>query len=97
MAYRVIISPRAQKEIEEAIDYYSQNSNDAPKDFIINLENAYRTLEKFPFFKIRYKSIRALKIRKFPYSLYYVIVEDRKIVRVLSCFHHKLNPGKRPE
>ena len=56
MAYRVIISPRAQKEIEEAIDYYLQNSKDAPKNFIINLENAYQTLEKFPFFKVRYKN-----------------------------------------
>lgn len=97
MAYRVIISPRAQKEIEEAIDYYLQHSNDAPKNFVISLENAYQKLEKFPFFKIRYKNIRALKIKKFPYSLYFVILEDRKIVRILSCFHHKLNPIKRPE
>jgi len=96
MAYKIIISPRAQKEIEEAIDYYLSYSKDAPKTFVTNLENAYQTLEKFPFFKIRYKNIRALKIKKFPYSLYFIIVEERKTVRILSCFHHKLDPGKRP-
>ncbi len=96
MAYKIIISPRAQKEIEEVIDYYLLYSKNAPKIFVTNLENAYQTLEKFPFFKLRYKNIRALKIKKFPYSLYFIIVEEPKIVRILSCFHHKLNPGKRP-
>jgi hypothetical protein len=29
MAYKIIVSPRAQKEIENAIDYYALNSSDA--------------------------------------------------------------------
>ena len=97
MAYKIIVSPRAQTEIEDAVDYYSRESIKAPKQFVHFLEYAYKSLEISPFFKIRYKNIRALKIKKFPYSLYFVVNEKNNLVRILSCFHHKRNPRKSPK
>jgi len=91
------VSPRAQREIEDAIDYYSLNSINAPKQFVFFIEYAYKSLEISPFFKIRYKNIRALKIKKFPYSLYFVVNEKNNLVRILSCFHHKRNPRESPK
>ncbi len=96
MAYKVIVSPRAQKEIENAMDYYALYSSDAPQNFIAELSETYSILETNPFFSIRYKNIRSLKITKFPYSLFYVIDEKQNLVRILSCFHNKRNPTKRP-
>jgi toxin ParE1/3/4 len=96
MAYKLIVSPRAQKEIENAIDYYALYSVDAPVNFIASLKDAYGTLENTPFFRVRYKNVRALKIKRFPHSLYFIINEDKNTVRVLSCFHNKRNPNKRP-
>ncbi|MCO5249705.1 MAG: type II toxin-antitoxin system RelE/ParE family toxin [Chitinophagales bacterium] len=96
MAYKVFVSQRAQKEIEAAIDYYAQYSENAPRNFKANLKEAYNILELNPFFEIRYKNIRAMKIKKYPYSLYFVINEDENKIRVLSCFHDKINPTKRP-
>jgi plasmid stabilization system protein ParE len=40
MVYKIIVSPPAQKEIENAIDYYSLYSVEAPKTFITLLENS---------------------------------------------------------
>lgn len=96
MVYRVIVSSRAQKEIENAIDYYALYSDDAPVKFLICLKETYDILSSTPFFKVHYKNVRALKIKKFPYSLYFVVKEDERIVRVLSCFHNKRHPGRRP-
>lgn len=96
MAYNIIVSPRAQKEIVNAIDYYALYSVDAPVNFIASLKEAYSTLENNPFFRIRYKNVRALKIKRFPHSLYFIINEDKNTVRVLSCFHNKRNPKIRP-
>jgi len=96
MAFKIIVSPRAQKEIENAIDYYAFYSTDAPKDFIAVLKETYATLETSPFFRVYYKNIRALKLIKFPYSLYYVINVNQNSIRVLSCFHNKRNPNNRP-
>lgn len=95
MAYKIIVLPRALKEIENAIDYYALYSNSAPVNFITELRNAYKILNANPFFRVQYKNIRALKIKKVPYSLFFVINEDKNTIRVLSCFHNKRNPNKR--
>lgn len=96
MVYKIFVSPRAQKELENAIEYYALYSTDAPINFIASLKETYATLETNPFFRIRYKNIRALKITKYPYSIYFVINETQSTIRVLSCFHNKRNPNKRP-
>jgi hypothetical protein len=50
MAYKVIVSPRAQKEIENDIEYYALYSSNAPKIFINLLKDTYHSLENNPFF-----------------------------------------------
>ncbi len=41
MAYSIFVSPRAQKEIENAIDFYVIHSEDAPKRFLKMLISSY--------------------------------------------------------
>jgi plasmid stabilization system protein ParE len=96
MAYKVLVSLRAQKEIENVADYYKLYSAIAPSKFIAVLQDAYTTLGTNPHFRILYKNIRALKLKRFPHSLYFVIDENKNTVWVLSCFHNKRNPNKRP-
>ncbi len=40
MVYKIIFSPLAQKEIENAIDYYALYSTYAPVNFIAGLKEA---------------------------------------------------------
>lgn len=97
MAYKIIVSPRAQKEIENAIDYYALYSTDAPANFMAALKEAYNILATNPFAnRIRYKNIRALKLTKFPYLLYYDVKTPQNTIKVLACFHNKRNPHSRP-
>ena len=51
MAYRIIVSQRAQNEITEAIDYYALSSVDAPLHFIVALEKAYEKLKGNPYYE----------------------------------------------
>jgi plasmid stabilization system protein ParE len=96
MGYKILISPRAQSEIENIADYYALNSRIAPQLFIAKIKEAYEKLEKNPFYRIQYKRIRTVKIKRFPYSLYYIIHEEKYRVSILSCFHNKRDPQKRP-
>ncbi len=96
MAFKIIVSPNAQLEIEAAIDYYSGFSKNAPINFIKIILKTYKTLEIGPYFRIRYKRIRSIKLYRFPYSLYFEIDEKEKVVAILSCFHNKRNPNKLP-
>jgi len=96
MGYKILISPRAQSELENIADYYARNSSIAPQLFIAKIKEAYDKLEKNPFYRIQYKRIRAVKNKKFPYSQYYIIHEEKYQVCILSCFHNKRDPQKRP-
>jgi plasmid stabilization system protein ParE len=95
--FSILISPRAQQEIEQAIDFYAQRSHLAPQKFMTSLDNAYKTLELNPFFGVLYKNIRSLKLYQFPFSLFFIVNETKKVVKVLSCFHTKRNPVQAPK
>ena len=45
MAFKIIVSPKALKEIENAIDYYALYSSNAPKTFISHLKDTFTYLE----------------------------------------------------
>ena len=72
MAYRIVTSRRASKEIEHAINYYALYSNVAPINFSAVLKEAFDTLTTYPFFAVKYKKVRTLKLKRFPYSLYFI-------------------------
>lgn len=97
MGYSIIVNIRAQKEIENAIDFYDLYSDVAPIDYIIALKDAYGSLQKNPFYKIRYKDVRAIKLKRFPFNLYFTVNEEQSLVTILSCFHNKRNPKKKPK
>ena len=96
MAYNLIVSLRAQNEIADAVEYYSLRSTHAPDKFIVELDNTYKTLEEYPFFAVRYKNVRSIKLKSFPYSLYFTVNDKKGTVIVLSCFQNKQDPYKRP-
>lgn len=97
MAYRIIIAPRTQKEYEHAIEDYALYSQNVPINFIDAVDKAYTTLAHNPLLRIRYKNIRAIKIKRFPYHIYFTVDDKNKVVKVLSCFHNKRNPNKKPK
>jgi plasmid stabilization system protein ParE len=96
MAYKLIVSKRAQIEIIKSIEFYESESNFAPAWFVQELESTYKTLIENPNQKVRYKSVMSIKIKRFPFDLYFIVNEEKKQIRVLSCFHQKRNPSKRP-
>ncbi|MGE9315121.1 type II toxin-antitoxin system RelE/ParE family toxin [Niabella sp. CJ426] len=97
MAYSIVISKRAVKEIEIAIDYYVKHSSQAPSIFVQELETAYELLTHTPPTRLYYKNINGLKLKRFPYILYFLIDENKKIIKVLACFHNRRNPDLRPD
>ncbi len=97
MAYKVDVSPRAQIEIIEAIEFYAVRSKEATLNFIIELEKVYEILKHNPFFVLRYKNVRSIPLNKYPFSLFFVIDENLNLVKIKSCFHNKRNPSNRPK
>ena len=96
MAYKIQVNLRAQFEIEKAFDWYKQRSLSAGGRFLTSIESAYQALQLNPYFQLQYRNIRAIKLRRFPYTLFFTVDETESIVRVLSCFHQHRNPSSKP-
>jgi len=96
MGYKLVILPRAQQELIDAFDYYNKISRIVLKAFNSDLEEVYKSLEKNPFYQLKYKNLRAIPFKKFPFLLFYSIAEAEKKVYIYSIFHTSQNPESYP-
>lgn len=94
MAYTIDIDPMAIRDVQQAIDYYEEQQTGLGIKFENALNKQLITLEKNPFFRIRYENIHCLPLNKFPYMVHFTVDEKRKVVTVRAVFHTSLNPNK---
>lgn len=96
MEFEILILQRAQIELEQAYEYYAKISQSVLNSFDNQLEEAYRSLETNPFFEVKYKNMRTLPLKSYPYMLFFIVSESEKLVRIYSIFNTYQNPEKYP-
>lgn len=94
MAFTLVIDPGVIRDIQEAIDYYDEQQTGLGERFEAALNKHLLTLEKNPFFRIRYDDVRCLPVKKFPYIVHFTIDEVQQVVTIRAVFHTALNPKK---
>ena len=94
MAFKLKFLPTAEFNIEEATDFYAEISLRVLKNFNKKLDEAFLRIENNTFFQRKYKNVRALPLKKFPYIIFYEI--DDEIIYILSVFCTHQNPQKYP-
>ena len=97
MNYNLVILDKAQEEINEAYEYYLEISFSVMNSFDKQLEKVYQSLETSPFFQFRYKKLRALPFKSFPYMVFFDIGEEEKTVYIYSVFNTNQDPQKYPD
>lgn len=81
----------AEAEIAEAFAWYDQSGIDQGRAFLVELERVERFVRLNPLLYPKVEGdIRRANLRRFPYSLFYVV--DGDTVAVLSCFHQHRDP-----
>ncbi|HCR75732.1 MAG TPA: type II toxin-antitoxin system RelE/ParE family toxin [Chryseobacterium sp.] len=96
MAFKILVSPIANNNIDYAIKYYKMQSQSAAKSFKKKLLDAYKSLQINPFFAVKYKDVRAIPLKKLPYLVLFDADEKEKTVNILSVFCTHQNPEKYP-
>lgn len=99
MAYSISIEPSVKDEIDAAFDYYYTVTNN-PNVFVgllNDIEQAYSALRLNPYFQVRTKNYRALPLKKYPYILFFEVLEEEKIVLILSFFNTSQSTSKWPK
>lgn len=97
MGFKIIVSKKAQKEIENATEYYAEINLSLAHRFYCELSETYKSLILNPNYQIRHKNYRAIPLKVFPFLLFYVSDEKSKTIKILSCFHTSKNSKKYPK
>lgn len=90
--FSLIITEKAEIQIEQAFFYYDLISNKVADNFLVELQNCLNSIEKNPeIYQIIKNNFRQAPLKKYPYVVIYSI-EKRQKVLVLSIFHTSRNP-----
>jgi toxin ParE1/3/4 len=96
MVYKLIITPEANDEMQQAFNYYTDIQCKLGDRFLNNLETAFSKIKSNPThfgFINDEKIIRDYLLSKFPYQVVYKIVND--VVYILSVFQAQQDPNKK--
>lgn len=94
--YRVIIHPKAEKELLESIAWYEKVSQGLGNDFLKETGKVICHLELHPFvYEKKKKYFREAVVRRFPFVIVYTILSKIKEVHIVSVFHTSQNPKKK--
>ncbi len=92
MTYNVIVRPEAEREIQEAFDWYEERSEGLGAEFLRAADACLSGVRRSPeAYQIVHGEVRRALLRRFPYALFYLVRENTIIV--LACFHVKRSPA----
>ena len=89
--YSLIINSLAQSDLKIAADWYAERKEGLDREFIFEIEKTIRQIirnpEQFAFVR---KKIRMAIVKRFPFGVYYYVIED--VINVFAVFHFSRNP-----
>lgn len=93
MKYKVKIEPQALTDIQEITNWYNEKKTGLGKRFQTSVVKQIDGLCKNPHVcAIRYKEIRCLLVKKFPYMVHFYISEESKTIEILAVISTSRNP-----
>jgi plasmid stabilization system protein ParE len=87
MSYKkLIIKSTAAIEIEEVIAYYAEINKTLATKLEKEIRSCFLKIAKNPeSFQFRYKNIRIIWLKKFPYGVYYLFDSDEVYIMAFWC------------
>jgi hypothetical protein len=94
MSFSLILTSHLSEDVEEALLYYESIRPGLGLRFLSAIEVCLDEINRHPLiYQIKYSQYRYAKVKKFPYVLFFEVV-DKEII-VYQLFHCKRNPDKR--
>jgi toxin ParE1/3/4 len=91
MTIRPFFRKAARLEYDEAAIWYESQKIGLGSEFVVEIERALQTACENPQrFPSVLENVQLIRIRRFPYSIFFRVRGDRLIV--LSVFHARRNP-----
>ena len=91
--FQVVLEPKAERDIEDAFEYYLTISEKLAIRILREIENKLDIISEIPeAFQIRYKQFRIIALNKFPYMIHYFVDSRHARIHILAS----INPKKWP-
>jgi plasmid stabilization system protein ParE len=85
--------PAVVEDISGIFDYYKQINPELAKQFLFRIREAKTYISHYPqSFQIKYKSVRTVLLKQFPYHINYIIDEEKMMIIVLAIIHAYKSP-----
>jgi len=93
MNYSIVNAPAVRNDLLEATFYYKKINSDLAKQFLFRIREAKSFIALAPLgFQTKYKQVRTLMLKQFPYHIHYLIDDSRKQIIILAVVHAYKNP-----
>jgi plasmid stabilization system protein ParE len=90
---RLIFHPAAGAELTEAADWYEARGKGLGADLLRAVDARLAAIQRRPgLYPTVYKTARRVLLRRFPYSLIYVVSDDT--IRIIACAHGRRDPRR---
>ena len=89
--FNLEISDEAENDFRNAYQFYAEESTRVAESFFKQINSSLEITKKSPrSFPCSYKSVQKFVVKKFPFVIYYQLVEST--IRVIAIFHTSRNP-----
>ena len=93
MKYSLVFSSKAQQDVIESVRWYNNQKQNLGFQFYDRLNEKLSSIRKNPHgYSIRFKKLRASKVAKHPFLIYFKIDEKKSIIAILAVLHTSRNP-----
>jgi len=97
MGYKIVVTPDAIENIDNAVIYYKNTASDkVAKSFIDDYKKTFKDIQKTKYFQFFFQDFRGKPMKKFPFIVFYTIDEGIKVIVIKAIFNTSQNPNKYP-
>ncbi len=92
MEFKLLFHNKAKVELLESAEWYAEKSIQIFSEFSDKIASGIENIKINPHaYPVVYKNKRKCIIKRFPFSIIFIIQEDK--IYVISVFHHSRNPN----
>jgi plasmid stabilization system protein ParE len=89
----LVFQADVRKDIDEAYTWYEDQRLGLGEQFMIEIQSVLDRIERNPeLHALIYKDVRHIRVKRFPYAVYYRIEIDR--IAVIAVHHSKRDPSR---
>jgi toxin ParE1/3/4 len=88
MSYKIVLTPVAKQNIDNATAYYKNKvSAKVARLFIDDYKKTFKDILKTRYFRFFFQDFRGKPMKKFPFIIFYTVDENSKIIFIKAVFN----------